>query len=162
NVDASHFSTGGYRGHSRARRDNGYAKLTLDTQGGGRLTLLANAVRLPEAQDPQGLTYAQYLADPRQAAPSALTFNTRKSVRQTQGGAVFEQPIGDRQQVRVLAYYGQRDITQFLSVPVFAQASPLSSGGVIDLGTKYGGVDARWIWNGELAGRALQFTAGVS
>jgi len=162
NVDVSHFSTGGYREHSRARRDNGNAKLTLETHGGGKLTLLANTVRVPEAQDPQGLTWSQYLADPRQAAPSSLTFDTRKSVRQNQGGAVYEQPIDDHQQVRVLAYYGQRDITQFLSVPVFAQASPLSSGGVVDLGTKYGGVDARWIWNGELAGRSLQFTTGVS
>ncbi|MGN6312690.1 MAG: TonB-dependent receptor family protein [Rhodanobacteraceae bacterium] len=162
NVDVSHFSTGGYRRHSRARRDNANAKLTFATHGGGKLTLLANSVRLPQAQDPQGLTWSQYLADPRQAAPSSLTFDTRKSVHQNQGGAVYEQPLDDRQQVRVLAYYGQRDITQFLSVPVFAEASPLSSGGVVDLGTKYGGVDARWIWNGELAGRTLQFTAGVS
>ena len=162
NVDVSHFSTGGYREHSRARRDNGNAKLTVDTHGGGKLTLLANTVRLPEAQDPQGLTYAQYLADPRQAAPSSLAFDTRKSVRQNQGGVVYEQPIGDRQQLRVMAYYGRRGITQFLSVPVFAQANPLSSGGVIDLGTNYGGMDARWMWSGELAGRTLQFTAGVS
>lgn len=162
NVDLSHFSTGGYREHSRARRDNGNAKLTFDTRNGGRLTLLANSVRVPQAQDPQGLTWAQYLADPRQAASSAITYDTRKSVRQNQGGAVYEQSIDAHQQVRVLAYYGQRDITQFLSVPVFAQASPLSSGGVIGLGTRYGGVDARWIWNGELAGRALQFTAGAS
>jgi len=162
NVDVSHFSTGGYRRHSRARRDNGNAKLTFELRHGGKLTLLANSVRLPEAQDPQGLTRAQYLADPRQAAPSSLTFNTRKSVRQNQGGLVYEQPVGDHQQVRVLVYYGQRDITQFLSVPVFAQANPLSSGGVVDLGTGYGGVDARWSWNGELAGRALQFTTGVS
>ncbi|HET6913530.1 MAG TPA: TonB-dependent receptor, partial [Rhodanobacteraceae bacterium] len=122
NVDVSHFSTGGYREHSRARRDNGNAKLTFDTRGGGKLTLLANTVRLPRAQDPQGLTWSQVLADPRQAAPSSLTFDTRKSVRQNQGGAVYEQPIDDHQQVRVMAYYGRRDITQFLSVPVFAQA----------------------------------------
>ena len=162
NVDASHFSTGGYREHSRARRDNGNAKLTFDTRNGGKLTLLANTVRLPQAQDPQGLTYAQYLDDPRQAAPSSLTYDTRKSVRQNQGGVVYEQPIDDHQQVRVMAYYGRRDITQFLSVPVSAQANPLSSGGVVDLGTNYGGMDARWIWDGELAGRALQFTTGVS
>ncbi|HET7557787.1 MAG TPA: TonB-dependent receptor, partial [Rhodanobacteraceae bacterium] len=162
NVDLSHFSTGGYREHSRARRDNGNAKLTFETHGGGKLTLLANSVRVPQAQDPQGLTWSQTQADPHQAAPSSLTYDTRKSVRQNQGGAVYEQPIDDHQQVRVMAYYGRRDITQFLSVPVFAQASPLSSGGVVDLGTNYGGVDARWIWSGELAGRTLQFTTGIS
>lgn len=162
NVDVSHFQTDGYRRHSRARRDDGNAKLTFDTRGGGRLTLLANTLWLPQAQDPQGLNWSQYLADPRQAAPSALKYDTRKNVRQSQAGAVWEQPLDDHQQVRVLAYYGQRDITQFLSVPVFAQSSPLSSGGVVDLATKYGGMDARWSWNGSLAGRELQVTAGFS
>src|SRR5581483_4345634 len=149
NVDASHFQTQGFRDHSRARRDNGNAKLTYDTKNGGKLTLLLNSVSV-NALDPQGLTWAQFLADPRQAAPGALTYDTRKTVQQTQGGAVYEQPIDDRQSFRVLAYYGDRAITQFLSVPMFAQANPLSSGSVVDLATKYGGVDARWIFEGKL------------
>ncbi len=161
NVDASHFQTGGFRDHSRARRDNGNAKLTYDTQSGGKLTLLLNSVSV-NALDPQGLTWAQFLANPRQAAPGALTYDTRKAVQQTQGGAVYEQPIDDRQSVRVLAYYGDRAITQFLSVPMFAQTNPLSSGGVVDLATKYGGVDARWTFEGKLLDRNLHFTAGVN
>ncbi|MGH8212713.1 MAG: TonB-dependent receptor family protein, partial [Rhodanobacteraceae bacterium] len=36
------------------------------------------------------------------------------------------------------------------------------SGGVVDLATKYGGVDARWTWQGKLLDRALQFAAGVN
>ncbi|HJU07815.1 MAG TPA: TonB-dependent receptor, partial [Rhodanobacteraceae bacterium] len=161
NVDASHFQTGGFRDHSRAHRDNGNAKLTYETKNGGKLTLLLNSVSV-NALDPQGLSYAQFLADPRQAAPSALTYDTRKTVQQTQGGVVYEQPIDDHQSVRVLGYYGDRAITQFLSVPTFAQANPLSSGGVVDLATKYGGVDARWIWQGKLLEQPLQFTAGVN
>lgn len=161
NIDASHFQTAGFRDHSRAHRDNGNAKLTHDTKSGGKLTLLLNSVSV-DALDPQGLTYAQFLADPRQAAPSALTYDTRKSVQQTQGGAVYEQPLDEHQTFRVLAYYGDRAITQFLSVPASAQGNPLSSGGVVDLATKYGGVDARWIWQGKLYDRALQFTAGVN
>ena len=39
-------------------------------------------------QDPLGLTRAEYEANPRQASPAALQFNTRKSVDQRQGGAV--------------------------------------------------------------------------
>ncbi|HEY3521778.1 MAG TPA: TonB-dependent receptor [Rhodanobacteraceae bacterium] len=161
NIDASHFETGGFRDHSRARRDNGNAKLTYETRAGGKLTLLLNSVWI-DALDPQGLTWAQFLADPRQAAPSALTYDTRKSVKQTQAGLVYEQPLDDKQRFRVLAYYGDRAITQFLSVPAFAQANPLSSGGVVDLATKYGGVDARWIWQGKVLDRDLQFAAGVN
>lgn len=161
NADLEHFRTSGFRDHSAARRAKGNLKLTCGTPGGGELTLLLNSVWL-RADDPQGLTWDQYLADPRQAAPSAITYDTRKTVRQNQAGAVYQQPLGDNQQVRVLAYYGDRAITQFLSVPVFAQADPLGSGGVIDLGTQYGGVDVRWSWHGDWLDRPLRASVGVS
>ena len=161
NADVEDFRTSGFRDHSAARRAKGNLKLTYGTAGGGELTLLLNSVWL-RADDPQGLTWGQYLADPRQAAPSSITYDTRKTVRQNQAGAVFQQPLGEDQQVRVLVYYGDRAITQFLSVPVFAQADPLGSGGVVDLGTRYGGVDARWSWQGDWLDRPLRAALGVS
>ncbi|HJP98640.1 MAG TPA: TonB-dependent receptor [Rhodanobacteraceae bacterium] len=161
NADLEHFRTSGFRDHSAARRAKGNLKLTYYTHSGGELTLLVNSVWL-RADDPQGLTRTQYLADPRQAAPSSITYDTRKTVGQNQAGAVFQQPIDDHQELRVLAYHGGREITQFLSVPVFAQANPLSSGGVVDLGTQYGGVDSRWSWHGDWLGRPLRATAGTS
>ena len=39
-----------------------------------------------EAQDPLGLSWASYLRDPRSVDPSALQFNTRKSIDQQQLG----------------------------------------------------------------------------
>lgn len=161
NADLEHFRTSGFRDHSAAQRSKGNAKLAWSTRAGGKLTLLLNSASL-HALDPQGLTWAQYLADPRQAAPSSLAYDTRKRVRQDQAGVVWQQPVGGQSQARVLAYYGDRAVTQFLSVPVFAQANPLSSGGVVDLSTKYGGVDARWSWHGEWLSRPLRFTAGVN
>jgi iron complex outermembrane receptor protein len=161
NADVEHFRTSGFRDHSAARRSKGNAKLAWHTRSGGNLTLLLNAVSV-HALDPQGLTWAQYQADPRQAAPSALTYDTRKRVRQDQAGMVWQQPFGEHSEAQVLAYYGHRTVRQFLSVPVFAQASPLSSGGVVDLATRYGGVDARWSWHGEWLSRPVRFTAGVN
>lgn len=161
NAGVEHLQTPGYRKHSAARRSKGNAKLALDTRAGGKLTLLLNSVAL-NALDPQGLTLSQYDADPRQAAPSAVTYDTRKQVRQNQAGLVWQQSAGTHAQARVLVYAGSRAITQFLSVPVFAQASPLSSGGVVDLSTRYGGVDARWSWNGAWLDRPLHFTLGTN
>jgi len=161
NADFGHFRTSGFRDHSAAQRSKGNAKLSWSTRAGGKLTLLLNMESL-RALDPQGLTRSQYLADPRQAAPSSLTYDTRKRVRQDQAGVVWQQPVGDHSQAQVLAYYGDRAVTQFLSVPVFAQVAPSSSGGVVDLATKYGGVDARWSWHGEWLARPLRFTAGVN
>jgi len=162
NLDFTHFRTGGYRDHSEAERESGNGKLNIRVGDGGKLTLLLNTVNLPGAQDPLGLTRAQFEADPRQAAPAALLFNTRKSVNQTQGGAIFEQQFGSGQTFRVMGYYGQRDVTQYLSVPVATQANPLHSGGVVDLGSEYGGTDARWTYKGELAGRPFEIAAGIN
>ncbi len=162
NLDLSEFHADGFRRHSRAERINGNAKFDLRIGSGGKLTVLLNTVALPETQDPQGLTRAQYQADPRQAAPSALEFNTRKSVHQWQGGVVYTQEVGEHQSLRALVYYGQRGVQQFLSVPPIAQKNPLSSGGVVDLYSIYSGTDLRWTWKGALAGRPLDFAAGIA
>lgn len=162
NIDLAEFRTDGYRDHSQAKRINGNAKLDFKVGRKGKLMVLLNTVSVPVALDPQGLTWAQYQADPRQAAPSALTYDTRKSVHQWQGGAVYTQQIGDHQQVRALVYYGQRGVQQFLSVPVAAQKNPLNSGGVVDLATLYRGTDLRWTWRGDLANRPLDFAIGTA
>ena len=162
NLDVTHFQTDGYRDHSEAERESGNAKLGFKIGDGGKLTLIVNTVSLPGAQDPLGLTHAQFNADPTGVAAVAEQFNTRKSVHQEQGGAIYEQDIGGGNSLRVLGYYGHRDVEQFLSVPVSAQANPLHSGGVVDLGGDYGGTDLRWIWKGDLIGRPFEIAAGVN
>ncbi len=64
--------------------------------------------------------------------------------------------------MRLLGYYGHRSVQQFLSIPASAQNSPASAGGVVDLHRDFGGADARWSWQGLLAGRALAWVAGVA
>lgn len=158
NVAWSRFDTDGYRAHSAARRDSFNARLDF----GVGLTVLFNYLDLPEALDPLGLTRAQYLEDPRQVASVAYEYGTRKSVRQAQTGLVFEQALGEAHTLRLMGYAGQREVEQFLSVPVGAQANPLSSGGVIDLDNDYAGLDLRWSWQGQLAGRPFELTVGAN
>ncbi|KGI79044.1 TonB-dependent receptor family protein [Oleiagrimonas soli] len=162
NVDFTHFQTDGYRDHSRAKRESGNAKLNWQLDPNRKLTLVVNTLNLPEAQDPQGLTPQQYAEDPRQAATPAEPYNTRKSVSQQQGGLIYDDQIDDANALRVMGYYGQRSVLQYLSIPPFAQASPLSSGAVVDLGNTYGGADVRWTWEGQLAGRPFQLAAGLT
>ncbi|MEO6228379.1 MAG: TonB-dependent receptor [Thermomonas sp.] len=162
NVALSDFHTDGYRDHSRATRINSNAKLDFKLGNGGTLTLLMNTVSMPLAQDPQGVTQQQFEDDPRQAAPSALNFDTRKSVHQNQGGAVYTQPLDSGQALNLLVYYGQRGVQQFLSVPVSAQGNPLSSGGVVALDTTYAGADVRWTWTGHFAGKPSDLAVGIT
>ncbi|HEX7817279.1 TonB-dependent receptor [Dyella sp.] len=162
NIAVSHFQTEGYRDHSKAERESGNAKLGFDLGQGRKLTLVLNTVSLPSAEDPLGLTRAQFQADPRQATASAFQYDTRKSVHQMQGGLIYEQPLGANDQLRLMGYYGSRDVQQVLSIPPSAQVNPLSAGGVVDLAGHYGGVDTRWTHHGELAGRPLELVVGMN
>ncbi len=124
--------------------------------------MLLNTVNIPGAQDPLGLTRAQFEADPQSVATVAETFNTRKSVQQSQGGAIYEQDVGGGNTLRLMGYYGERGVTQYLAIPVATQGNPLHSGGVVDLDSGYGGTDLRWIWKGALADRPFEIAAGLT
>ncbi|GAB3044524.1 TonB-dependent receptor [Stenotrophomonas tumulicola] len=160
NIAANHFRTDGWRDHSQARRESLNARLGMAV-GEDRLELLLNYLDAPDAQDPLGLTRAQAAADPRQATAVAHQYDTRKSARQAQAGLVYS-GTRDAHRFRLTGYAGQREVTQFLAIPPAPQASPLHAGGVIGLDSGYGGLDARWGWTGELAGRALDVTAGIN
>jgi iron complex outermembrane receptor protein len=162
NVAVSRFYSDGYRGHGRAQRENGNAKINIHIDGDRKLTLLLNTVALPNADDPLGLTRTQFDADPRQPQPVAVQFDTRKTVHQAQAGAVYEQTVDANQAIRILGYYGQRDVQQFQSIPIATQLRPTSPGGVIDLDGSYAGTDARWTYSGGLAQRPFDVTVGIS
>lgn len=157
-VDASIAGADGWRRHSAWRRDLAQALARGQTRGGGDWTALASHLDLA-ADDPQGLTAAQVASDPRAASAGALAFDTRKTVRQAQAGARLSQPLGGSQSLALVAYAGRRDTFQVLSVPVAAQASPTSGGGVIDLARDYGGLDLRWTWSPS---DALSLTVGAA
>jgi iron complex outermembrane receptor protein len=162
NVAFTHFTVDGYRDHSSARNESFNGKIDYAFSDSTRLSFIANIVSRPNAEDPLGLTQAQFEADPDQTAAVALTFNTRKSLEQQQGGLILDHELSDTQSIRVLGYYGHRDVLQFLSIPTGTQNPPTSAGGVVDLDRKFGGGDARWVWRGDLAGRPLSWVVGVS
>ncbi len=143
-VSASRFQTDGYRDHSATERNLGNLKLTVKPGEDSQLALVANTLSLPEAEDPLGLTRAQWSANPRGVDPSALNFNTRKTVHQTQLGLVYDRRVDADNAMQLTTYLGRRTTEQFQSIPVATQASALHPGGVIDLGRDYAGFDLRW------------------
>lgn len=162
NAAFTHFTVDGYRDHSSARNESFNGKLGYNINDAHHLTFIANVISRPDAQDPLGLTAAQFAADPQQTAAAATTFNTRKSLEQQQGGLIYDLDIGASQSVRVLGYYGHRAVEQFLSIPIATQAAATSAGAVVDLDRDFGGVDARWSWQGTLAQRPLTWVVGAS
>ena len=160
-LSANRFITDGWREHSAAQRNLGNARLDLNAGEGSDWTLVANTVNL-RADDPLGLSRAQFESDPRGVDPAASSFNTRKTVRQDQLGAVHEHRLGGGQALRLMVYAGQRDTMQFQSIPVGPQANPTHPGGVIDLERRYAGTDLRWTAQSTLGSSPLELVAGLS
>ncbi|MEJ7932389.1 TonB-dependent receptor [Ramlibacter sp. AN1015] len=160
-VSATRFETDGWRMHSAARREGFNAKLNYALAADTDLTLIANDLSL-RAQDPLGLTRAQWEEDPRQAQPAALLFDTRKTVDQLQLGAVLAHRIDARRRLQFTAYAGERETLQFQAIPVAVQRAPSQPGGVIDLTRRYQGLDARWIHQGRSPAGPVTVTAGLA
>jgi iron complex outermembrane recepter protein len=160
-VSVNRFSADGWRDHSAASRNLGNARLDFKRGDAKEWTLVANAVEL-RADDPLGLTRAQFEAAPRSADASATLFNTRKTVKQSQLGLIHERELDRAGKLRLMVYGGQRDTVQFQAIPAGPQASPLHPGGVIGLERRYAGTDLRWTGKTELAGGSLDLVAGMA
>jgi iron complex outermembrane receptor protein len=170
-VDASHFETDGYRQHSAATRDQGYAKITARPSADSRLTIVANTLHQPDTQDPLGITWSTLQRDPRACeidpndavSPArcfAERYNTRKSIDHEQVGATFEQQFG-QDRLHVTAYAGNRQVIQYQSFSKAFQAPPTHSGGVVDFDRDFGGLDVNWQDQRPLAGGVLHSTIGI-
>ncbi|MEG0411992.1 MAG: TonB-dependent receptor [Comamonas sp.] len=160
-VSASRFLTDGYRDHSAADRNVANAKLSTAIGDDARLTITANTIKT-DAQDPQGLTWAQYKANPRQSSGVAEQYNTRKSLEQTQVGATYERRLNANHSVALTAYAGHRSMEQYQSIPPGPQAAASHAGGVIDMSRDYAGLDARWTGKFDGAVIPVTVTAGLA
>jgi len=159
-IDASRFDTEGYREHSAARRDHVNAKFKLDAGEHGKFTFVVNALDQPETQDPLGLTAAQVAQNRRQPGTNALAFNTRKSVAQNQAGVVYDLALTSRDALQARLYGGDRQVTQYLAIPLVFQNASTHSGGVVDLDRGYRGVGLRWTRDTTLAAAPFVLSAG--
>ncbi len=155
--DVSHFETEGYRQHSAATREQVNAKLRIGLQDKSSVTLVANGLNQPDTQDPLGLTRAEYQADPTQATPNALLFNTRKSISHEQVGATFNHRFTESR-LQATVYGGQRTVQQFLAIPLATQNALTHSGGVVDLDRNFGGLAVRYFLD---AAANLRFSVGA-
>ncbi len=159
-LDVSGFGTQGVRAQSAARRDTAHLRLSRGDRD-HRWVLVASHLD-SQADDPLGLTRAQFDADPDQTVPVASTFDTRKTVRQTQLGLAGSHRLAPGHRVELMGYIGQREVRQFQAIAPAAQLAAGSAGGVIDLARRYHGLNARWRREQALADGRLTTVAGVS
>lgn len=141
-ISGSRFTTNGYRDHSGTQKNLGNARLGVRIDDVSTLTLMLNSVSV-DANDPGGLTRAEWKDNPRQS-PRGDTYNTRKSLDQTQVGLRYQREMSENDQLTLTTWHGERHTTQYQSIPVAVQKNPAYPGGVIVLERKYSGIDTRW------------------
>ncbi|CAI3155321.1 Ferric aerobactin receptor [Acinetobacter calcoaceticus] len=143
-ISSSYFDTDGYREHSGAEKVLNNAKLSWNLDDGSKINWVTNYVKI-HADDPQGLTHDQWNANPKQQVPFLKQFNVRKDIEQTQTGVTWSKPINDHHELYAMAYLGNRQVTQYQSIPKSTQDASINhAGGVIDFERNYYGADFRW------------------
>ena len=158
-ISSSYFDTNGYRDHSSAHKVLNNAKLTWDLEDGSKINWMNNYVKIA-ADDPGGLTRDQWKANPRQVATNVLLYNARKEIEQLQTGLTWNKPINDQHELYGMAYWGQRAVTQYQSIPRTAQGGVNHAGGVIDFDRNFYGTDLRWTGKDILPD--IQLIAGLA
>jgi len=168
-LDVSGFATEGTRPQSAADRTTANMKLSRSHEG-GRTVLVFNQ-HSSSALDPQGLSRLEFDTGSASTTSSAITYNTSKTVAQTQLGLAFEQALGNGHKLELMGYGGQRQVVQFQSIPKTSQTPNIvngidrnagSSGGVIDLDRDYWGVNARLRHDRDWQGGRLSVSAGLA
>ena len=159
-VSTTRFTTHGFRDRGSAQKNLANAKLGVRLDGASKLSLIFNSVDI-HANDPGGLTESEWKTNPQQS-PRAEQFNTRKTIKQTQAGLRYERQLSEHDDLSVMMYAGERETTQYQSIPMAPQRdNPAHAGGVIVLQRHYQGIDTRWTHRGEL-GVPVTFTTGLN
>ncbi|MDB5929584.1 MAG: TonB-dependent receptor [Polaromonas sp.] len=151
-LDVSRYETDGFRDHSAARRVQLNAKVVARPSADTQLTGVVNLFDQPLAEDPLGLTHAQFNQNPRQVVAGALVFNTRKTVEQRQAGLVLEHRLAAGDTLNARVYGGARKVDQKLA---------FQTNGVVNLDRTYGGVGASWTHAMQVNQLPLRWTVGV-
>jgi iron complex outermembrane receptor protein len=168
----------GYRNHSASRRDLFNTKLGIQLNEDTRLTVLGTYLDQPLAQDPQGLTKAQWQQNPTQVITSTNTFNTRVQRSQSQAGIKLDHDFDADNSVSLMTYLGTRDNLQYQSIgantagtglstltipsPKVFNSASRTSGGVAQIDRNFGGIDMRYTHKGEFANGPYSFSLGTN
>ena len=151
-LDVSRFETDGFRDHSAARRSQLNAKVVAKPSSDTTITGIVNLFDQPLAEDPLGLTRAQFQQNPRQVVPGAITFNTRKTIEQRQAGLVVEHKLTASDTLNARIYGGSRKVDQKLA---------FQTNGVVNLDRTYSGMGASWTHAMRVNELPVRWTVGV-
>ena len=118
-ADYSNFGIEGYRVNSAAQRKQLNTVMTWDVKEDTKARFIMNSFDMPYAQDPLGLTLAEFNRDATLAGSGAQSTRTRKSVAQNQFGTVFDHQVDKDLSLMARVYFGDRQNLQYQSTPAW-------------------------------------------
>lgn len=146
-AEAARYTTDGFRPQSAAERRQFNLVAATELNERWRLDTSLAALDVPLAEDPLGLTPADFARDPRSTTPVALAFNTREHAKQRELGLALRRHGDDESPaLRLATYAGRRVVDGFLAIPVAAQLNPLSGGGANSIRRDVAGLEGRADW----------------
>lgn len=118
-ADYSNFGIEGYRVNSAAQRKQLNTVMTWDVKEDTKARFILNSFDMPYAQDPLGLTLAEFNRDAALAGSGAETTRTRKAVAQNQFGTVLDHRVDKDLSLMARVYFGDRQNLQYQSTPAW-------------------------------------------
>jgi len=161
-ADYSTFSIDGYRENSRTERKQFNGKLDFYANDQTRVNLVFNQFDMPLAQDPLGLTAAQWAANPQQQGRNSLgtktaaEFGVRKTILQSQLGGNATYGIDKDRAFTGRMYYGTRENLQFQVGTTGVNANGAWTG----LNRTYYGFGMQYNEKTEVADKPIEWVAG--
>ena len=157
-VNVSRLDYDGYRDHAKIERTLLNSKFRYEIDTTSDLTFTANVLDKPIADDPGGLTRAQYEADRRQAQfnNSGIRFDAGETAAQQQFGIAYRKTIGEYHEIRARNYYLFRDFDAKLPV-----GPPITTGGIIELNRFFTGGGLLYSYSAPLSGHKNRLTMGL-
>ncbi|RFA32361.1 TonB-dependent receptor [Alkalilimnicola ehrlichii] len=141
----------GYRDHSESESYSLYGKARYNFNDTASLTTIVNASRR-EADDPGGLTRAEWREDRRQAAGGNETFNAGEKVDQQRLAWIFRDDMHNGDSLVARAFVGRRD---------FENRLPFPGGGQVAFDRLFSGVGLQYTFDRQWWGRSSRLVLGI-
>jgi iron complex outermembrane recepter protein len=148
----------GYRDLSEVEATQFNSKVRYSFDNGAELSVIANVVDSPTAEDAGALNQAQVDSDPTQAQPRNLSSNAGEAVEQQRLGLVLTKPFGDGHDFLIRNYYVKRDFAAFL--PIGTHIPFVADDGVVEFDRFFYGAGLQVNFSGQLFDRPNRLSMG--
>jgi iron complex outermembrane recepter protein len=151
-VNVSRLTLDGYRDNSAVEHNMLNSRFDYDLSPDSDLLVILNLVDSPWAEDGGSITAAMAAADPRQAWPANITYDSGEGLNQQRLGLVYTRDLSETQKLTVRNFYLWRE---------FSTNLPFESEGVSSFDRFFYGGGIKYDQIGTLFGKPNQVTVGI-